>query len=547
MGNQANEEDELDVPTFRVIVVAELAPRQAFRTSEGPEPAPHAIERTTFDEVMGKLATSFVVEVPDPVDASLSPLRVDLRFDDVRSLRPDGLLEALEPVIPRAEWSRKLAPAAKANVPAAPQTNGDALDSILDKVDVAAKKPKAADKDPIGSLVSAVAKSARPPKPTSGSGGPAASSARQATADLIGSLLAHEEVRRLERLWRSVRLLVDHADRRKGVEVFVLSAADDDVDAVLDALAESETGAFDLVVLGETLTPSAHVLSRARRAAAAGEAMHSPVLASGSPELVGASDLAALGKSRRKLSATDDPRAVATRAAASDDSMRWLFVALNGPLLRAPYDAQTGRVRDLPFTQSDGDEGAWVAALPAFALAALCAKSFVATGWPTPVTAPAVMLDGLVVRNATDAGTTAALAVEAFVSDDASSELADAGLIAFGGVVNRDSAYVRSATSMFRPAAAAPKRAEGSLADALLVGTLVRGLRELAEAIPAGTPPAKIGQAAEAIVAELLSMAEPPGPEISARAIGDRLELRIKPRGFAGVTLGELSLDVPLH
>lgn len=599
---EAAESDDADVSTFRVVAVAALAPGEAHRTGPRTEPTATLVTSANFGEVMSAITSSFVVDVEDPFDANAAPLRVDIRLQDLKSLRPDGLVDAAAPlralaearrligeapragrndtelrahlarVLPRPEWAQQLlagvnaAAASPASTVAAPLGSAPreptGIDSILDMVDAGGPpRPTPASSagpstsptrternDPIAALVSAVAKSARPPAPA----GPrvaagASTTANAAIARLIGSLIAHPEVRRLERLWRSVKLVVDHAPSRSGVEVYVIAAAGEEVPATLDALVESDAGGFDVVVLGEVLTATAVDLAFVRHAASVGEAINAPVLISGSSELLGAKDLASLGKSSRKLSTVDDPRAVAARAAASEDSMRWLFVALNGPLVRAPWDHETSRLRGLSFAQDASDPHNWIAALPAFALAALSAKSFASTGWPTPVTAPNAMLENLVVREVHDGGTTAALCVEAWVSDDAARELAQAGFVSFAGLPNRDSAYLRHAPCFYRPKGPVAKPAEGSLADALFVGSLVRALRELTDAIPAGTPPAKIGQVAEVIVRDLLSMAAPPGPEIETRVLDGQLRLVVRPHRFGGVTLEEIALEVPLH
>lgn len=593
---EVGETESEDVPTFRVVVVAALAPGEAHRTGPRGEPTARQITRANFAEVMTEVTSTFVVDVDDPFDSSAALLRVDVRLQDLKALRPDGLVDAAAPlcalaearrlldeapragrnetelrahlarVLPRAEWVNALVASsprtAAASSPAAsqpsapPAKDAGGLDSILDMVDVglgsaAAPTPihgapaARGDKvDPVAALVTAVAKSARPPAPRFVA---SSTSASAAMMRLLGSLIAHPEMRRLERLWRSVRLLVDHAPSKSGVEVWVIAAADEEVPATLDALAESDAGGFDLIVLGDVLSPTAVDLAAARHAASVGEAMNAPVLISGSSHLVGADELASLGRSTRKLSSTEDPRAVAVRAAAADEAMRWMFVALNGPLVRAPWDPETSRVRGLPFAEDVTDPRNWIAALPAFALAALCAKSFARTGWPTPITAPQVMLENLVVREVVDGGVTAAVSVEAFVSDDAARELAQAGLIAFGGVPNRDSAYVRFAPCFHRPHGPVAKPAEGTLADALFVGSLVRALRELLDAIPPGTPDTKIAQVAEVIVRDLLSMAAPPGPEVSAQVVEGQLRVSVRPHRFAGVMLNEISLDVPLH
>jgi len=580
---ETDETAEQDVATFRIAIVAELGPREAFRTGPRAEPSALAISRANFGEVMSELCASFAVDVPDPLEPSAPPLRVDLRLGDLKALRPDGLVDAVAPlralaegkrlleearragrtgpelrahlarVLPRESWAAALvgtSPSPTAPAPAAPPAAApSAIDDLLDRVDVTAPAEptaQASGRDPVSALVSAVARSARASnRPNAPARDPAP--AANASATLVQSLLVHPEVRRLERLWRSVKLLVDAADPRAGVEVYVVAVADEEIEPTLDAFAESDSGAFDLLVLGDELAPTAASLARARHAASVGESMNTAVLVSGTPELVGATDLPSLGRTLRKLSTVDDPRAVATRAAAADEAMRWLFVTLNGPLVRGPYDAENVRAKGLGLAQDPNDPTSWVAALPAFALAALTAKSFSKTGWPTPVTAPSTTIDGLVVRESSERGTSAGIVTDAFVSDDAARELAQAGIIAFGAVPNRDSAYVLHAPCMYRPKGPVAKAAEGSLADSLFVGSLVRALRELGDLVPEGTPNAKVGQVAEVVLRDLWHMAAPPGPEISCTAKGGTLAVRVRPHRFAGVGLEEITLGVPLR
>ena len=574
--SSGDEQDvETDVPAFRIAVVAELTPREEFRTAEARDPTALSVHRTTFDETLAKLVPPFTIDVDDPFGGA--PLPIDLRWQALRDLRPDGLVDTtpllsalleakrvlsdagsakrgpaevrahLARLLPREGWAAALTDGAAASpAPAAPAVTtpeASSLDALLDKVDLTtpAESPGA---DPISSLLSAVTKSSRP-KGAAPAG--ATANVDAAFVRVLSSILAHDEVRRLERLWRSVKLLVDHADPRRGVEVFLVSASDAEIDGVLEALGDADSGAFDLVVLGDELRATASSLERGKRAAAAGEAMHAPVFVSGSAELVGGTDLASLGRGSRKLSTQDDARSVAVRAAAADDAMRWLFVALNGVWLRAPYDMAGSRLRGISFQQPTDDERSWVCAWPAFALAALCAKSFAETGFPTPITAPAQGLSGLVVREVSDRGASAAVATEAFVSDSVSRELADAGLVCFTGIANRDAVHVLTARALARSGGAAPKAAEGTLADALFVGSIVRALRELGAAIPPSTPEAKIGAVAEAVLLEMFAGARPHGPEVFAEAKNGVLSLRIVPHRVAGVTLEELSLELPLR
>lgn len=611
-----------DRPSFRFIVVAELAPRENYRLAPLVAPTPLPVTRNNFSSVMGSVVSSVMIDIDDPFEPSRPPIRVPLELNELRAFRPDRIAEVAAPVralieasdaieaairdgaseadlrgaltrsLPRPEWVDALVPPAPTKAP--PETKSepprredkpelsarstvhraptetpasgsdDSLDSLLELVDLhaVASPPSAAPtperekarpaasrgNDPVSALISAVARGARSPtivvnEPTRAFSSPGErASGTAVAARTLAAIVHHPEIRRLERVWRSLRLLVDHANQADGVEVHVLPVVEGAVAASLDALVESDSKNFDVIVLDHVLEPSARDLDYAKHVATVGEALYAPVLLSASPALVGASDLTAIGRTSSSLWSADDPRSVATRNVAHDDAMRFLFAAINGPLVRGPWNAESSYLRSVPFSEPQDEDSSWIAALPAFALAALVARSHGARGWPA--IAESQTLEDVVVRQVDGNGP--AIGLEALVSDGAARELAKAGIIAFGGAINRDSVHVRGTTSMHRPRAAAAKPAEGTLTDALFLGRLVRALDELTAAIPSGTEPDKIGDIATLIVNEMFAGAHP-RPQIHATADAARIELRVLPRGFAGVTLQEVSLDVPLR
>ena len=290
--------EEEDKRVFRVVVVSQLVPGRDWGTGRVPPLDPIAIEATTFDAVMGQLAPSLRIEVPDPFDGGAPPLAVDLVWRDRKAMRPneivaqvpsspgprrglgshrvvqdrggaaqapaDAARAELARMLPRpawagrpssARWRRPRGPRGLHALPAAdaakpPAASG--LDALLDMVDVLdrsaprgprARSPGSAERDlahrggrrgerATGSRLCAAAR-------RRGHGARAAR--RGAFRALVSSILRHPEVRRLERAWRGLRLLVENAEKRAGVEVDVVCATRDEVTDALTRVVRRAT------------------------------------------------------------------------------------------------------------------------------------------------------------------------------------------------------------------------------------------------------------------------------------------------------------------
>ena len=125
---------------------------------------------------------------------------------------------------------------------------------------------------------------------------------------------------------------------------------------------------------------------------------------------------------------------------------------------------------------------------------------------------------------------------------------------------NSDTVYVLSAPTAYVPP---PKRTYDSattepevrfdrvsLGDQLFVARFVQFLRALCTKIPPSSDPAEVQPVIEGALWALLENAAPSGPELAVRAKqtgdGTAVEVTIRPRRFLGVSLEELSLEMPL-
>ncbi len=494
---------------FRILVVGGLTASADFASRPSGPRGPVKVSAATFDEVMTELDPSLAVEVPDPSRPQGKPLRVELSFARLRSFRPDTLMQEVEafralggdnatPEPPRAQTSPGVAPA-----PGGASLLEDILAGMAGPSRTPSERP-------------ALAKS-------------------EHTSALLRSILGHPEVRRLERTWRGLKLLVDRAGDR-GVTIMVVSAGIDEVD---DALARSsrlaEGGGIDLVVVDYELGAQARDLQRAERWASRAEAIPAPLLTNALPEVLGFDDLEKLARTHRRVRSVEGPRAVAFRALTQKDCTRWLLLAMNGVLLRQAH--ASGEALD--------GGAAWVVAVAA-------ARAFVGCGWACALTEPEYRaVPDLNVHMVEDRGATISIATNSPVSSEVAGEAAAAGVTVLTFMRDQDVAVLPFAQMVYRgPAGAAgfPAAAEVTLADQLFLARIVPLITEIAAAIPRDSDDAAARDTARIALLSLFSADAGQAPVVQVALIREPaiLEVTIRPCGFRGVRMPEVTLRAPL-
>lgn len=487
---------------FHVLVVAALHPGADHSTSSAFH-EPIRFERATFDEVMATVGPALAIDVPDPGAAGPrgKPIRVDVAFKAMRSFRPDALMEDVAML-------RELAATYVAPPPA---RGGSLVDDILSGM------------------------------------GPASTGSTDHAATLLAAIVHHPEVRRLERAWRGLHFLASRADRDK-VVVDAIHAHAEDVEATLERIAQRrDLQAFDLVVVDHALGSSARDLARIESWASLAERMGAPLVANASPELVGENDLAMLGRTQRRLRASDDPRAMAVRSLAAKDATRWIALAMNGAVARPRHTGPVKRTNGLVFDEQDE-----LVVGAAHLVATLACESFAKTGWACALAGPAHgVVRGLPVRSLDDRGTEVATPLEALVTEPTAAEAAAAGMILFASAANQDIAVLTRASMLHRaPSTSGGTAAAASLglADQLFVARVAQAVVQLAAAIPRETPPAAACDVARLALADLFGAeaSNRPAIDVSIAGAPPRLEVTVRPRGFFDVRLEEAILEAPL-
>jgi type VI secretion system ImpC/EvpB family protein len=470
--------------------------------------------------------------------------------------------------------------ASTAAAPAAPQRDAPSVDSLLDMVDLGSTPVTAPRRDeepppaPIpasmgsrfSDLIATVAKSGK----ASGGVKPTEAVARveKVIGAQIGAILQHPEVRRLEQAWRGLRFLTERAQGHTGVRFDVVNARPDETaDALVRAIRANASAEppVSCAIVDSTVDGSAVAFTRLEALANAAEALNVPVIVNGSAKLLGVADLAEVERLDNKGALFTAPQQAPWRAASAKPALRWVTIALNGFLGRAPYDKNTSRVREAVIKELPDDEGAWVYLSPAYAVAALVLSSFRDTGWPCRVLGAkgGGVIENLPVhhlRGEYEGEEGIAVPTEVFLSTDTQRELGKSGVLALASAPNSDAVYVLSAPTAY---VTPPKRTYDSattepevrldrvsLVDQLFVARLVQFLRALCSKLPPASDPREAEQLVDGALWAFFEDAKPGTIELAAKASsgddGTVVAVMVRPRRFLGVQLEELSLEMPL-
>jgi type VI secretion system ImpC/EvpB family protein/type VI secretion system ImpB/VipA family protein len=607
---------------LRLLVVTDLVPRDPHNAGASAPEGVIRVDPARFDDLFVKIKPRIAVDVPS-VLAEGRAVRVDLSPTSLKSFRPDGLLaevpllrslldgrmvlerlrdgqatpEAARQeldrlwngspfvreilgLLPTGGASSASAPRAPAT-PAAPAADGPSVDALLGMLDMTAPTETSmpADREPprapvqapsaanrkLADLIATVAHSGK----TGGGVRPTEAVARveKAIGAQIGAILQHPEVRRLEQAYRGLRFVTERAQGHNGVRFDVIVARPEGMGEALARAVRANASSeppVSAAVVDLPIDGSAASFTRLEAIAEAAEAYNVPVIVNGTAKLLGVPDLAGVEGLDNKGALFSAPEQVRWRSIAQKPALRWVSIALNGMLARAPYDKNTSRVREAVVKEPE-DDGAWVFLSPAYAVAALVLTSFRETGWPCRVLGGkgGGIVENLPVRHLKgeyEGEEGVAIPTEAFLSTDTQRELARSGVLVLASAPNSDAVYVLSAPTAYVPP---PKRTYDSattepevrldrvsLGDQLFVARLVQFLRALCGKLPPSMAPAEAQELVQGGLWALFEDAAPGSIELAVKGEGGSsgtvVQVMVRPRRFLGVQLEELSLELPL-
>lgn len=364
-----------------------------------------------------------------------------------------------------------------------------------------------------------------------------AAGAEAAISPLLRTVLDAPGFRDLEASWRGLRFLVRSTDFRAGCRLHVIAAPRTRLLGTLQEVALPL--ADDLRGQGKTVCLLLDFLFDGSEGellaiAQAAESRSLPVLASAGLE-VALRDLA--------LQLGDASQEVWSRLR-SAPAARWVALAANRILLRAPYGAAADPVRDLRIEELEGPEPMLTWGRPGWLLAALVAQSFARTGWGSDFAGrdSAEAMEPLPLRPGPDETTP----LESDLTEAAGIALGDAGLLPLACRRGRDHPFAAGTSTVYRAKKGEPTP---SLRSAFFAAGISAAVESLLGHLDLSSSLREIAKTLAAAL-QILGMTEGQSlftvkvdPDPSGRPA---LAVRLHPQGGALRGLPELAFEIPI-
>jgi len=554
--------------SFNLIVVSDLTPGAT------GAPRARAVDKDSLDELLRSLGPS--IDVPG------GGQRAVLTFQEFKDFRPERLASRLPALSNLLDFKKQVAslaagdgsldgvraalgklgaypqlaralesalatkpqapaapPTAAAPKPAAPAPTGGLFDLVdIDLSDASGEpSPELVEKTTAKLIDAVLGTAASGSKPTPAALRAVAAQAESAVAPMLRSVLHDARFLELEAAWRGLRLLVRSVDFRAGCRLHVVAAGRKDL--LRAARDVAMPLADDLRSQGKTcclLLDFAFDGSEDELIELAGNASvrSLPLIAS-----------AGLEVALRDLSAgMGDPSQGAWQKLRSTPAARWLALASNRFLLRAPYGKEGDPTRDLAFEEVAGPETPRPWGRPGWLLASFVAGSFAKTGWGCDFAGrdAAAGVEPLPIRSSEEGATP----LETDLTEAAANALGEAGLLPMACRKGHDRPFAAGTATVYKAGKdeptttlryalfAAPVAA--SMESLLAHLDMTHGLPELASTIGAALQIMGMTSGAPLYAAGAAPAADG-RPAVS---------VRVRPQGGVLRGLPDLAFDVPI-
>jgi type VI secretion system protein ImpC len=408
-----------DVPTLRIVVLADLGGRGGRATEEARLPIAQRrlvrVDVDTFGEVLARIAPRLEVQLDGPDSPGLP-----IVFRGLDDFHPDALYRGLEPFGPlrdirrrlldastfaeaAAEWSRlaglaaESLPVASAAAPVPTEDDEATRRRLLGRGSAGTSRVPPAMASAQAELDRLLREVVAPHiVPSADRRLPALlRSVDDTAAALLRAILHHPDLQALEAAWRSVHGLVTEIEADGGVDIRLLDVARAELQAeggtagarALEHLltdreaAEDPEAVWPLVLAAFTFGPGSEDVALLERLGAIASRAGGPIFAAADPALLGCRSFGETPDSR-DWKALDAAAAERWRRLRESPAAPWIGLAMPRILLRLPYGKRGDPVEAFHFEEipSGRDHEAYVWGNPAFACARLIAESFVENG-----------------------------------------------------------------------------------------------------------------------------------------------------------------------
>lgn len=372
----------------------------------------------------------------------------------------------------------------------------------------------------------------------------------------VAQLFADPRFRELESTWLGLRFLVRRLDFRAGIHLHVLPTPASNLTRAIRDVALPHIDALrdegrSVVLLADFDLADAEELRAVAREL---EAASLPLVTSPAPRLFGLESWGEFLESTDLAALQANPEWTQLR---KDPATRWIALAVNRLLARAPFGPEGDLVKGFTFSEPGP---AWMR--PCYAIGERIAAAAVRTGWALDCVGAGEggRIDDLpLVRRATKTGDDVALSTEGMISEQRLLDLSRLGLVPLAARRNDDHAFVSTAPLLFAPARGTDDRANqmnarrATLPYQLMVNQITTLVRQVYPHLDAHASPIEIARTLSAGIGILtlspegprfaIEVTSPSAEEDHARTMSIRLTPLQEP--MRGLPDFELELPIP--
>jgi type VI secretion system protein ImpC len=292
-------------------------------------------------------------------------------------------------------------------------------------------------------------------------------------SEQMDAVIHHTGFQRLESTWKGLQFLVEHVDFRENIRVNILQARKEELLEDFEDASEivtsglyrqiytAEYGQFGGKPYGAIITNyefgvGSSDLALLRDCTAVAAMAHAPFLAAASPEIFtpGETDFQNLPLLKDLEALFEGPRYIKWRSLREAEDSRYLGLALPRFILRAPYQAEEGRVKSFAYDEEIDEHADYLWGNAVFPMATRISDSFAKFRWCPNIIGPQAggSVEDLPIHTYEALGELKTkIPTEVLISERREFELSEAGFIALTMRKDSDNACFFSANSVQKP------------------------------------------------------------------------------------------------
>ena len=287
----------------------------------------------------------------------------------------------------------------------------------------------------------------------------------------VDEILHHEQFRKLESAWRTLKFVVDRTNFRENIKINLLNVAKNDLlEDFIDSPEIPKSGLYKLVYTSEygqfggepygcmianyEIDPSAPDMKLLQNVAAVASMAHVPFIAAAAPRFFGIDNIEVLPNLKDIKSILEGPLYAKWRSFRQSEDARYVGLTLPRFLLRQPYHVEDNPCKLFQYNERVTEHQDYVWGNAAFALATRIADSFAKYRWCPNIIGPSSggAVEDLPLHHFESMGEIETkIPTEVLVSDRREFELAEEGFIPLAFRKGSDNAAFFSANSTQMP------------------------------------------------------------------------------------------------